>query len=116
MWFKHPAWIPVAWALAGLNVVAVWFAAVPGEPLHATLHAALGAGFAAGARHLAMRRQRVERGDDLQLALDENEALRDSVLEMQPRLMELEERLDFAERLLAHRSEAGPVRAPTAAP
>ena len=40
MWFKHRAWIPIAW-LSLLNVGAVWFAAQPAEPWHATVNALL---------------------------------------------------------------------------
>lgn len=57
MWFKHRAWIPVAWFLSLANIVAVWFAAQSAEPWHATIHALLAVLFAMGARHL-MTRQR----------------------------------------------------------
>ncbi len=53
MWFKHRAWIPVAWLLSLANLGAVWFAA--GEPWHATGHALLTALFALGAQRLASR-------------------------------------------------------------
>ena len=55
MWFKHRAWIPIAWLLSLLNVGAVWFAAQPAEPWHATVHALLAVLFAVGARHLMAR-------------------------------------------------------------
>lgn len=103
MWFKHRAWIPIAWGLSVINVAAVWFAAAPGEPLHATIHAALGVGFALGARRLAARREVVTRQDMLHESLDRNEELELSVGDLQGRLVELEERLDFTERLLAQR-------------
>ena len=57
MWFKHPAWIPVAWLLSLANLVAVWFAAQPGETWHATAHALLALLFALGAQRLWFRRQ-----------------------------------------------------------
>src|SRR5262245_55349564 len=53
MWFKHRAWIPIAWILSVVNVLAVWFAAQPGEPWHATSHALLGVLFAVGAQRLS---------------------------------------------------------------
>ena len=55
MWFKHRAWIPIAWLLSLLNLGAVWFAAQPAEPWHATVHALLAVLFAVGARHLMAR-------------------------------------------------------------
>lgn len=57
MWFKHRAWIPVSWSLAVINIAAVWFAAAPAEPLHATSHALFGALFALGAQRLSARRR-----------------------------------------------------------
>ena len=60
MWFKHRAWVPVAFAASVFNVGATWFAVMPGmpgmgEPWHATMHALLAALFAAGGMHLAYR-------------------------------------------------------------
>lgn len=56
MWFKHRAWIGVAWLLSLGNVVAVWFAARPAEPTHATVHALLALLFGLGAQRLAARK------------------------------------------------------------
>lgn len=103
MWFKHRAWIPVAWILSAVNVAAVWFAAQPAEPWHATIHAALGLGFGLGARHLAQRRQAQLPSHDLVEALDQNEQLQQALDDAALRARELEERLDAAEHLLAHR-------------
>lgn len=75
MWFKHRAWIPIAWLLSLLNLGAVWFAALPAEPWHATIHALLAVLFAVGAQRL-MARQRspaaveASRADRLQESLD----------------------------------------------
>ena len=107
MWFKSRAWIPVAWLLSLTNLVAVWFAARPAEPWHATIHALLAAGFALGAQRL-MARRRLATSDDFQQVLDDNERLQQTVEGMQPRMQELEERVDFAERLLATHREAEP--------
>lgn len=90
MWFKHRAWIPVAWVLAIGNLVAVGPAAAAAEPLHATIHAVLGGLFALGARHLMTRRR--TRVDD--------EHVQPAIAEMRDRLLEVEERLDFVERML----------------
>jgi len=55
MWFKHRAWIPVAWLLCLANVAAVWFAAAPAETWHATGHAVLAVLFGLGAQRLGLR-------------------------------------------------------------
>ncbi len=102
MWFRHPAWIPVAWALCALNVGAVWFAAASAETWHATIHAALAVGFAVGAQRLAARKRLTEH-EDAGLTLRELEARLgelDHLQDVQGRLPELEERLDFIERAL----------------
>jgi hypothetical protein len=102
MWFRHRAWIPIAWLLCLVNVVSVWFAARPGETWHATIHAALAVLFGLGAQWLAMRRRAtsdadaVDRLRDLEARLSDLDALQD----VRGRLTELEERLDFAERAL----------------
>ena len=103
MWFKHRAWIPAAWLGALGNLGAVWFAARPGEPWHATIHALLAVAFGLGAQRLAARAGRE--------ALTEADALREEVEHLQgeldamhPRLAEMDElqnRLDFAEATLA---------------
>jgi len=55
VWFKHRAWIAVAWLLSLANLIAVWFAAQPGEPWHATAHALLALLFGLGAQRLGLR-------------------------------------------------------------
>jgi hypothetical protein len=55
MWFKHRAWIAVAWLACLTNVVAVWFAANPGETWHAPGHPVLGVLFGLAAQHLQLR-------------------------------------------------------------
>ncbi len=108
MWFKHRAWIPTAWALSAANLVSVWFAALPGEPAHATLHALLAAALALGARHLTIRRRAEQNRADLQQVLDQNEQLQQNAEEMRARVSELEDRLDFTGRLLMQQGD--PVR------
>ncbi|HUG28459.1 MAG TPA: hypothetical protein VMK53_09195 [Gemmatimonadales bacterium] len=111
MWFKNRGWIPVAWLASAVNLGAVWFAAAPGEPMHATLHAALAVGFGLGARHLRTRHRALLQDQQLQEALDQNAYLEETAETMQTRVRELEERVDFAERLLANqRSEGESVR------
>ena len=73
MWFKHRAWIPIAWLLSVLKIGAVWFAALPGETWHATAHALLGALFALGAQRLTLPRralQAVGRDSKLRAEID----------------------------------------------
>jgi len=106
MWFKHRAWIPVAWVLSVTNLAAVWFAAEPAQPTHATLHALLAVSFALGARHLMARRRPEGQNERFQQVIDQNEYLQQTVNDLQPRLLELEERLDFAERLLAQHRDS----------
>ena len=102
MWFKHRAWIPVAWLLSLANVIAVWFAAVPAEPWHATGHAVLAALFGLGAVRLELRQRptadavMVDRLRELEARLAELDELQD----VKGRLTELEERVDFTERAL----------------
>ena len=102
MWFKHRAWIPVAWLLCGANLVSAWFAAAPGEPLHATVHALLAVLFGLGAQRLAARKtfaaddDVVERLSDLEARL----ADLDKLQHVEGRLAELEERVDFTERAM----------------
>ena len=76
VWFKHRAWIPVAWLLSVVNVGAVWFAALPAEPWHATIHALLAVLFGVGAERLMARqrpspRAQVGIGDDREQRLEQ---------------------------------------------
>ena len=102
MWFKHRVWIPVAWLLSLGNFVSVWFAARPAEPWHASIHALLAVLFALGARRLMARRQADVPDEPLQQTIDG----------MQAHLQELEERVDFAERLLVKHRDSDRLGAP----
>lgn len=102
MTFKSPWWYPLAVVLSAVNVGAVWFAARPGEPTHATIHAALAVAFALWAQRLRARNARpAELGDGLE-AINNLDADVDS---LRAALAETQERLDFAERMLAERVE-----------
>ena len=89
-------WQPVAAVLSLANLGAVWFAAQPAEPLHASIHAALAVGFALWAQRLGIRRRAASIG---------GESLPAEVLEelsvLGSEVAELSERLDFAERVMA---------------
>jgi hypothetical protein len=98
MTFKPAIWYPIAVALSVLNVAAVWFAAQPAEPWHATIHAALAVAFGLWAQRL----RRGPGGSELQARL---EALEVEVNALHQELGETQERLDFAERMLAQGPE-----------
>ena len=105
MWFKHKAWIPVAYGLAIINVGATYFAAMPAEAAHATVHAALAAAFILGAKKLEERRRALQPEDELAQALDENTELQQTISTMEDQVRQLEERVDFAERMLIQNRE-----------
>jgi hypothetical protein len=96
--FKPKIWYPIAAGLSVINVVAVWFAAMPGEPLHATIHAALAVAFGLWAQRLRQDRG----GGQFQAGL---EALELEVDALRRELGEAQERLDFAERVMAQGAE-----------
>lgn len=52
---KTRLWYAVLIVLSVINLAAVWFAARPGEPWHATIHAALAVGFGLWAQWLRWR-------------------------------------------------------------
>jgi hypothetical protein len=104
---KTRFWNAVLVLLSAANLVSVWFAARPGEPWHATTHAALALAFGLWAQ----RRIRLAEARSLPGALDkgsevETAALRDEVGEVRRELGEVQERLDFTERVLGQAREA----------
>jgi hypothetical protein len=103
MTFKPAVWFPIAVVLSLGNLVAVWFAAVPAEPLHATIHAALSLGSGVWAYRLRQRLGASERrlAPEAVEALDALEALELEASKLRQELSEAQERLDFSERLLA---------------
>ena len=112
MTFKPAIWFPVAVGLCLVNLVAVGFAAVPGEPWHAATHAALAVAFGSWAQRLRARL----RGEGSQLQ-PQLESLELELSRLRQELGETQERLDFAERLLAQGVEArrgGPQQQPDA--
>lgn len=101
MTFKPAIWYPIATVLCAANLVAVWFAAAPGGPLHATVHAGLAVGFALWARRL----RQGPLGSVHQAELEAVEALEVEVTALRQELSEAQERVDFAERMLAEALE-----------
>jgi hypothetical protein len=98
MTFKPALWRPIAFGLSALNLVAVGFAAGAAEPWHAGVHAALAVAFGSWAQRLRRAPGGADRDERLEM-------LEDDVGEMRRELNEAQERLDFAERLLAQRRE-----------
>jgi len=100
MRFKPAVWRPIAVVLSGLNVVAVGFAASAAEPLHAATHGALALAFGLWAQRMGAGQ--VAGDIDMEARV---EALELEVSSLRQELAEAQERLDFAERLLAQASE-----------
>ena len=96
-------WVPIAQFLTVVNVGAVYFAAQAAEPGHATLHAALAVAFTVGVDWLRTRTRNADVLSDGRMAeLDSGSGEMDQV---RHELAEVQERLDFAERMLAQRPE-----------
>src|SRR6267143_1519302 len=98
MWFRHRAWIPIAWVLSLVNIGGVWFAATQGEPLHVTVHAVLAVAFALGAQRLYARqrpehRSRVVNPTDQGQTLEDVEARLGELEQLKQRMTDLEERV-----------------------
>ena len=112
MTFEHPAWRPIAGALTAINLMGIGWAAAMTEPAHAVVHGVLAVAFGLGGRHLQQRRVDEERRQlgpgAPQAGLLAREAEMDG---LRQELMEAQERLDFAERVLARTPE---VRVPEA--
>jgi hypothetical protein len=103
---KTRFWNVVLVLLSAGNVVAAWFAARSGEPLHATIHVALALSFGLWAQRRLLREVAPWRAGALDPGSEsEVAALRDEVGHVQREVAELEERLDFVERLLSQARE-----------
>jgi hypothetical protein len=112
MTFKSAIWYPIAGVLSVINLVAVGFAAGEAEPWHAGVHAGLALAFGLWAQRLRQRRGGSELLAESELPA-RLEALEGEVGKLGQDLSEVQERLDFTERLLAQAAEArrvGPER------
>jgi len=113
MSFKPTTWYPIAVLLSVINLAGVGFAA---GPAHATTHAALALAFGLWAYRLRPRPGGGElqaRLEALETEVSGLEALEAEVSKLRQEVSEAQERLDFAERLLAQGPEArrvGPQR------
>jgi len=108
MIFKRRIWQPIALGLAAINLIAAGFAASSSEGRHAVTHIVLGGVFALWAWWM-------RRGPELPPAAESPglEALQAEVHSLRKELSEAQERLDFAERMLAQRPQqrqVGPER------
>jgi len=102
MTFKPALWYPITAVLSILNLVGVGFAAGSAEPWHAAIHATLALGFGLWAQRLRQRTGANElQGPGRNEVQDRLEALEGDVGRVRQELSETQERLDFAERLLA---------------
>jgi hypothetical protein len=96
-------WVPIAQLLTVVNVGAVYFAAQAAEPGHATLHAALAVLCTLGVDWLRTRARAADSLSDGRMTeLDSGSGEMDQV---RHELAEVQERLDFAERMLSQRRE-----------
>jgi hypothetical protein len=105
MTFKPAIWRPIAFVLSVVNLVAVGLAAGEAQPWHAAGHAALALAFGLWAQRL----RQGPRGSELQApleVLEAVEALEVEVSKLRQEVAETQERLDFAERVLAQGPES----------
>jgi hypothetical protein len=114
MIFKPATWFRIAVVLSVANLVAVGFtAAGSAEPWHIVGHAALALGFGLWAQRLGQRSRANEtQGQVDGLEVDRLEAFEDEMSKLRQELSETQERLDFAERLLAQGAESRRVGPP----
>ncbi|MGH7628017.1 MAG: hypothetical protein ACREOF_01220 [Gemmatimonadales bacterium] len=106
MTFKPAIWYPIAVVLSVINLLGVGFATGQAQPWHATIHAALALGFGLWAHRLRQGPGESELPARL-------EALEAEVSTLRQELSETQERLDFAERVLAQEPDTrrvGPQR------
>ena len=101
MWFKHRAWIPIAWLLSLGNVVSVWFAALPAEPWHATAHAALAVLFGVGGQRLMARRRARSGGEELMVGDERMQRLETAIDAIAVEMERIGEGQRFVTKLLA---------------
>ena len=101
---KPAVWRTVAIGLSAVNLAGVGMAAAASEAGHAALHAALALVFGLWAQRswqAAARRGEFGSTDPGAIEPGRLEALEEGLANMQRELSEAQERLDFAERLLA---------------
>ena len=116
MIFKPTIWYRIAVVLSVANLAGAGFALGQAEPSHAMIHAALALGFGLWAQRLRQGpggSKLDARLEALEAEVSRLEALEADVSKLRQELNEAQERLDFAERLLAQGPESrrvGPER------
>jgi hypothetical protein len=112
MRFGSRACRAIALALSALNVGGLGYAVGVAEPWHAGLHAALALGFGFAAARMRRRGAAADAETDAANAIASGEramepaALDGEMEEMRRELYEVQERLDFAERMLSRELES----------
>jgi hypothetical protein len=116
MIFRPITWQRLAVVAAAFNFVAAGFAIAQSEPIHAAAHVGLAVGFGWWAQYLRSRRRDDELHDEmrdtLQSPLERLQTLEGDVARVQQELNEVQERLDFAERMLTQRQDPGRLGSP----
>ena len=102
MTFKPAIWQPIAIILSAVNLVAVGVAAGAAEGWHASAHAVLALAFGLWAQ----RMRQAPAGTDAPAPVEVIEALETEVNRLREDVSEMQERLDFTERLVVQGSEA----------
>ncbi len=105
MWFKHRAWIPIAWLLSLGNVAAVWFAALPAEPWHATAHALAAVLFGVGGQRLMARRRAPSGSGELVIGDERMGRLENAIDAIAVEMERIGEGQRFVTKLLAERGQ-----------
>ncbi len=101
MTFKPATWYPIAILLSVANVIGVGFAT---GAVHSMTHAALAVGFGVWAQRLGRRRESEADEKSFETS-DAIESLEAEMIKLRQELIETQERLDFAERMLAQRPD-----------
>jgi hypothetical protein len=101
--FRPALWQPIAIGLSAINLVAVGFAAAAAEPAHAAIHSGVALAFGLWAQRMGQRRD--VGGGEVEVQ-DRLEGLEAETSDLKLQLSEVQERLDFAERVLAQGAEA----------
>ncbi len=102
MLFKRAVWFPISIALSGLNLVGVGFAAGQAQAWHAGVHAGLALAFGLWAQRI----RQPPRGGEFPVPLEAFDALETEVSRLREDLTEMQERLDFTERMVVQGQEA----------
>jgi len=110
MTFRPATWYPIAILLSVANVIAIGFAS---GAVHGSAHGALAVAFGAWALRLGRRRESEADETPLETS-DAIESLEAEMMKLRQELIETQERLDFAERMLAQRPDPSRYKVPPA--